>query len=217
VRAGSLVQGVDGRDGSGMTYPEAVQTILLRQYQLELRVNQGFSSMSTQLYNLQNFNGKNFRMINANLRAYGGTIQGAFVQQRTREMHAQARHEDHDLLQHDDHLGEGIQAAVLSSNPKSLHGLWVEYRAGLNGRKPAMNFTKSERNKDRKTSQKYSRRNHIWKCIQRLCNNGMSSDVAIDRIRQTYGYNTSPSKIIDCMIEDKKRYNTEGGIHPNLR
>jgi hypothetical protein len=40
-------------------------------------------------------------------------------------MHAQARHEDHDLLQHDDHLGDDIQAAALSNNPKSLHGLWV--------------------------------------------------------------------------------------------
>jgi hypothetical protein len=46
----------------------------------------------------------------------------------------------------------------------------------------------------------------------------MSSDVGIDRIWQTYGYNTSPSKIIiDCMIEDRKKYKTEGGIHPNLR
>lgn len=81
-----------------------------------------------------------------------------------------------------------------------------------------LNFIKSERNKDRKTSQKYSRRNNIWKCIQRLCNDGMSSDVGIDRIWQTYGYNTSPSKIIiDCMIEDRKKYKTEGEIHPNLQ
>uniref|UniRef100_A0A7S2KS93 Transcription activator GCR1-like domain-containing protein n=1 Tax=Skeletonema marinoi TaxID=267567 RepID=A0A7S2KS93_9STRA len=217
VRAGSLVQGVDGRDGSGMTYPEAVQTLLLRQDQLELTMNQRFEGVSSQIHNLQNFNGKNFRLLNNNLRSYGGTIQGSFVQQRTREMRAQERHEDHDLLQRNDHLGEDTQAAVLSSNPTSLHALWVEYRAGLNGRKAAMNFTKSERNADHKTSQKYSRRNHIWKCIQRLCNNGMSSDVAIDRIRQTYGFTTSPSKIIDSMIDDKKRYKSEGGIHPTLR
>jgi hypothetical protein len=39
----------------------------------------------------------------------------------------------------------------------------------------------------------------------------MSSDDA-NRIRLTFafGYNTSPSKIIDCMIEDKKKHKWEG-------
>jgi len=64
-----------------------------------------------------------------------------------------------------------------------------------------MNFTKSERNKDRKTSQKYSRRNTIWKCIQPLCNNGMSSDVLqLIEFGRHMDINTRWSKIIDCMI-----------------
>ena len=95
---------------------------------------------------------------------------------------------------------------------------WNKWKHEICSSCGAMNFTKSERNKDRKTSQKYSRRNTIWKCIQPLCNNGMSSDVLqlIEFGRHT-DINTRWSKIIDCMIEDKKKYKTEGGIHPNLR
>ena len=43
-------------------------------------------------------------------------------------------------------LEEVIKPAELSHNPRSLQGLWREYKEGLNGRKPAEQFTTAEIN-----------------------------------------------------------------------
>jgi hypothetical protein len=43
-------------------------------------------------------------------------------------------------------LEEVIKQAELSQNPRSLQRLWREYKEGLNGRKPAEQFTTAEVN-----------------------------------------------------------------------
>ncbi len=219
VRGGNLVRGTNGRnDTVGLTSPEAMQTLILRQDQLEQTVIQRTAGISSQIYGLRTFNGKQFKLLNNNLHCYGGTIQGSFVRQRTSQMHAQARHETYDALQPHGHVGdEGMKPAILSRGPTSLHALWTEYRIGLNGSKPAKQFTQRERNQDQATRQKYSRRKVAWDCIERLCDKGIHYDMAMDKIREVYGYETKPTKIIDAIIKDRQRYKLEGGIHPNLR
>ena len=55
-------------------------------------------------------------------------------------------------------LEEVIQPAELSHNPRSLQGLWREYKEGLNGRKPAEQFTTDEVNINKAVATKYGRR-----------------------------------------------------------
>jgi len=73
-------------------------------------------------------------------------------------------------------LEEVIKPAELSKNPRSIQLLWIEYKVGLNGRKPAQQFTSAEKNVNKAMAQKYSRRNNVWLCIQRIANAGCTSD-----------------------------------------
>ena len=99
--------------------------------------------------------------------------------------------------------------ARLCSCPRTLHDLWREYEFGFPGCKPAKDFTISERGKDR---YKYYRRNVFWKMVGRMVLAGWSWENACDRVYAVYGRSLSVTKIIACLIRDKK----EGG-HPELR
>ena len=66
--------------------------------------------------------------------------------------------------------------AQLSRNVNSLGALWDEWLIGLNGNKPAKDFTSRERGANR---HKYSKRLHVWRCISRHVGAGLSAEVAI--------------------------------------
>ena len=100
-------------------------------------------------------------------------------------------------------------ASSLSPCPRTLYDLWTEFMLGLGGRKPASQFTQVERGR---VKHKYFRRNVIWKMVQRLVRMGLTSDSAIDRIYTVYGAQMSVTRIINGVIEDKKR----GRLNPNL-
>jgi len=57
----------------------------------------------------------------------------------------------------------------------------------------------------------------MWQCIQHLVNAGWTCEVAIQKIHRDYWYDTSPTKIIEGMIADKKKYKQQGGFHPDLQ
>ena len=101
------------------------------------------------------------------------------------------------------------QIAELSKTPRSLFDLWTEYVYGIGGRKPAKDFTFTERGK---CKFKYCRRKVVWDCISRHVNAGYLAPTAIDRIYQCYGRSQTVSYIIVAMVKDKKT-----GGHPNLR
>ena len=102
-------------------------------------------------------------------------------------------------------------AASLSSTPRNLYDLWKEYQVGLGGRKPASQFSQSERGK---VKHKYCRRNVIWSMVESLVRGkGWSCDVAIECIYSVYGSQTSVTNIINAIKRDKKR----GTLNPNLR
>jgi Transcriptional activator of glycolytic enzymes len=101
---------------------------------------------------------------------------------------------------------------TLSPSPKSLHDLWTEWTHGIGGRKPASQFT--TRDKMAAGRFTYSRRNQVWRIIQRLVNAGIDSDVACDRMYQAYGHNKGVNAIIKCIYDDRRQGR---GVHPNLR
>jgi hypothetical protein len=108
-----------------------------------------------------------------------------------------------------DIANEGIDAtAKLSIHPRTLLLLWHEYLFGLEGSKPARNFTSAERGRVRF---KYCRRNCFWNVMRRLINGGFTELTAIDKIYQAYGNTLSVTSILNKMAKDKS-----GGGHPNL-
>ena len=121
-----------------------------------------------------------------------------------------AGHDDNNIL-----AAAGLQNlaraanASLSPCPRNLYDLWTEYTVGLGGRKPASQFSHCERGKSK---HKFFRRNVIWKMVKHLVDLGITSDMAIDRIYSVYGAQTSVTKIINAIIDDKKR----GRLNPNL-
>ena len=127
-------------------------------------------SLSASVTELGNRSDSQFRLLNNNIRAYGGTIQGALVRQRASNRQVMlASHDEAD----DERLQPLVEAspATLCHNPRSLMHLWVEFKFGINGRKPAESFTVAERNV-KSVKQKYWHRNIIWKAIDRLVRGG---------------------------------------------
>ena len=133
---------------------------------------------------------------------------------RQRASNRQVMLASHDKA-NDERLQPLVEAspATLCHNPSSLMQLWVEFKFGINGRKPAESFTIAERNV-KSVKQKYWCRNIIWKAIDRLVRGGVSAERAIARIREVYGERTGVTKIMELMTRDKTRYPTK--VHPHL-
>ena len=100
--------------------------------------------------------------------------------------------------------------AELSPHPTSLYELWVEYEFGIDNRKPAKEFTPSERGGKNKF--KYCRRKNFWDLISLHVNAGSTSDAIIEKVYQCYGANLPVTSICELIRKDKSRRG-----HPNLR
>jgi hypothetical protein len=99
--------------------------------------------------------------------------------------------------------------ASLSPAPKDLYQLWNEYLHGIGGRKPAKNFSPSERGRVKHV---YGLRNSGWQVILELVRSGITCEVAIDRIYTVYGAQTSLTTILRRLKKDRK----DGTLSPNL-
>jgi hypothetical protein len=100
--------------------------------------------------------------------------------------------------------------AVLCENPKTLYVVWQEYMYGVNGSKPAKDFTVSERGA---IKSKYCRRKILWDQIVALMRSKYlyTANQAIEKIYNVYGIHTPISKITDNIRADKNN-----GGHPGL-
>ena len=208
-------EGLAGPRGPGapMTI-EMGQTILVRMDAMDGHITQYNLNVMNGLSESRAENRKLCRVINNNLRAYGGIIKGALVRQRSSNRGVSLAGMGSDVEEEELVALEETTPATLSSNPRSLDLLWQEYRHGINCRKPAERFTKEECN-TKDTKQKYYRRNHVWQTIARLVRGGLTAEVAIEQIYGVYGYDSSPTKIMTALVRDKERH--PGGLHPNLR
>ena len=100
--------------------------------------------------------------------------------------------------------------ATLSATPRTLYDLWQEYQYGIGTRKPARLFTPQERGRSKF---KYSRRKVVWDTISVLVRSGVTANVAMDRIYQVYGANSTVTTIINHLRQDKR----DGALHPLLQ
>jgi hypothetical protein len=112
-----------------------------------------------------------FQTINNNIRQYGGTITSAVAHQ--------ARQNPDLLIPEPINLfgayGTTDRRANLHPRPKDLIQLWAEWTTGIDGRKPAKEFTTAERNnRVGGIKQKFYRRLLIWQTQARLVDGGMS-------------------------------------------
>jgi hypothetical protein len=141
------------------------------------------------------------------IRCFGGRIEGSLLIQQANNGRRLRR--DGEALP-----AEGNQEFIstLSPNPRSLRELWLEYKFGIDGRKPAEQFTTMEKNASSRLKQMYYRRNVFWKCMGKLIRGGETVDTATIKIRQCYGQQLSVTATINKMIADKKN-----GGHANLR
>ena len=73
--------------------------------------------------------------------------------------------------------------ATLSTNPKSLHALWMDYQNGIGGKKPEKLFTHEERGK---VKHKYCVRKPFWELIERMIQNGFTANLEIDKVYNVY-------------------------------
>jgi hypothetical protein len=205
---GSIVRGiVGGRPAAGMNAQ------LMAVHSLATQVRREVHEIKLSQVADRTWMQRNFGIVNTSMRRLGitvairvvqgaGTIAGAGVL-------GGGSHDDNMLA------AAGLQnlartaAASLSPCPRNLYDLWAEYVFGIGGRKPASQFTHLERGKSR---HKYLLRNVIWRMVLRMVKRGLTSDTAIDHIYSVNGAGTSVTKIINAIIDDRKR----GRLNPNL-
>ena len=149
---------------------------------------------------------------NNNIRVFGGTIEGSLRIQQASSGRRLQPVEANDNNNNNGTVGnveDEIQTmATLSSNPKTLREVWREYKFGIDGRKPAEQFTSQARNnRNSGTKQKNYPSSVTWQCIDRLMNQGYTVDSAFQKMWECYGYSLSVTQIINRMIADS----------PNLR
>jgi len=99
--------------------------------------------------------------------------------------------------------------ATLPRAPRTLAALWDVYQNGVNGSKPARDFTDRERGQ---VKSKYCRWLPFWKCMDRLIRGGNDVREAIRRIRTVYGYQHNLTDLLKLIRDHEK----EGG-HASLR
>lgn len=97
---------------------------------------------------------------------------------------------------------------AILGRPKTLLELWHEWLFGLNGNKPAKNFSPRERGKQK---HKYSKRKHFWGAMIKLIRAGYNELTAIDLIKQAYGVHRSVSQIL-ASLQNARNH----GWHPLL-
>ena len=89
----------------------------------------------------------------------------------------------------------------LAKYVRDLFTLWKEYEHGLNGEKPARDYSAYERGKNKYV---YCHRKVFWDVIDVLIKRGFSAETAIDRIYVGYGRNKCVSVILRLMASDRK-------------
>jgi hypothetical protein len=191
---------------------ESIQALLIRQQAQEQRMEQNHQAQLGAIGELRQEMKAGFRVLNNNIRCFGGRIEGSFSRQVN--VNCSVR-----MLS----LNEAPAAAEprvesnarLSSLPRDLLVLWREYQDGLSGRKPARLFTTQERN-FKLNKQKYYRRNVIWQCMKRQIARGLTPEQAAAELHTIYGAKTNPTAISKMLVADKRRYSHNGGYHPNL-
>ena len=98
--------------------------------------------------------------------------------------------------------------ADLHKNPKNLWDLWTEWTTGMDGLKPASQFTAEERGA---VKSKHCRRKPFWDVVREWVASGKNYTQAINAIYGVCGHTTAVGVILKSIAEDRKN-----GGHPSL-
>lgn len=98
------------------------------------------------------------------------------------------------------HHAAGLHA-TLSPTPRNLYVLWQEYYVGVDGRKPAKDFSSRERGGTHKVT--YCRRKKFWQLVVQLIHSGSSADDACKKIYNAYGHDATVTSILTRIAKDQ--------------
>lgn len=181
-----------------------LQSLTIQVRNMNNRLQENHNQHQAAISTLQEYCGRRFGLISTNMTRYY-MVPTRPLQNRNRNA-ANPQLPLQAAMQQQADLGVD-RTARLSPHPRTLLALWHEYLHGLNGNKPAKDFTANERGK---VKCKYSRRKTFWMTMGKLVRAGYSELAAIDRIKQSYGVNQSVTSIINSLIRDRRN------PHPNL-
>ena len=211
--------------GGGAAQQHVLQTVVVQQRNLQRQLEQMQVAMHNMDQNSRVYMENKFRVLNNNIRRFGGTIQGGFVRQDpNRQAEVRQERREAGAARANQPNFNPFQRRrrhwpKLTPNIKDLNLLWGEYQHGLVGQKAAKDWTREERGGggDSTVKQTYYRRNTIWKLQQHLVNKGMIIHAANMQIEATYGRGVSLTNISKAIVRDRRVYSEQGGFHPNLR
>ena len=131
------------------------QALLVKLDRMERQINDQFKQVFSMIEASNTLARTHYQSMNTNIRRFGGTIEGALAVQR-------GNGRDRQQAAPFGNGAAGHQDALLSNNPRTLIELWRECKHGLDGRKPAEQFTMVERHsRVGGVKQKWYRRNVV--------------------------------------------------------
>ena len=203
---GEQVQ-IEGRSGNAV---DDMTTLLSHQLQVQRQIEETRSEVLNQLFEVRHHHAQQLAVINKNLKriAMQPVLRPSGLIRQTGRGRVRDENEQDQVEETEEEVVQRMKARLYRS-PKTLFDLWHEYQFGLNGCKPAKDFTLDERGKVKSV---YCRRKVFWDVITSLVNAGHTSEVAIDKVYACYGRGTSVTNILLNMVQDRKN-----GGHPNLR
>ena len=181
---------------------------------MDQRQQENFQIIQAQISSVHEYNARHFKIINNNMtRYYMAPVRPVHLPRNPQQAAGAVPMEPAPQAQAQPVLPQfppplGIDpTARLSKSPKELLVLWHEYLYGLNGNKPAKDFTHLERGRDRST---YSRRKCFWDVMVVHIRAGYHDITAIARIKGALGVNLSVTRTLTALQRHKSH------PHPNL-
>ena len=211
-----------GQVNNTLANQATIHHLVMMMSNLDQQMRDNYERLSNELAEQRAYMNQQFRIINNNIRRYGGTIQSSFAVQARQQVEGPSLGTKRHMSQSNPTPTTTTtppidQRARLVGRPKDLIHLWFEFTEGINGNKPAKAFTIRERsNSQFGLKQKYYRRMHVWRTMGTLIDGGHTVRAAANLIHQVTGQSTV-TKVIDTLIQFKKTYKDDGGIHPMLR
>lgn len=181
---GSVGNGGNGDSGNGNHNAAPLVNVQRIQQQQASNHQQALEAIAEQ----RQWSIDQFRTINNDIRAFGGTIQGSVASQDPQQ---QARHrQSTDLNQQI--ANPGSLPAALAETPWTLAELWEECQFGIGGWKTAKDWEAFESgNTQLGIKQKHHRRTSVWHTVEMMMRLGSTRDGAIRKIRQAHGWRCS--------------------------
>ena len=116
---------------------EQMNAMLVNVQRMQQQSSQMHRQLEASIASFRQWSSTQFKMINTNVRRFGGTVTGGFARQDPQ----QANNRRRAGAENEETRGDGLLAATLAPTPRFLSDLWDKYQFGLGGRKAARDFT----------------------------------------------------------------------------